>query len=125
MSVDAKIITVVQAIKQSIETAAGPGVSVNAHPNPFFINVNGALDLKHAATLLLQRLEEYEAAVKAKIEKSIKAAETRVLGVGTEVKAEIEAPAKAVQAEEAKVAGEVKAEESKAVAAAGSVKGAL
>jgi len=75
MAVDAKLITVVQAIKQSIETAAGPGVSVNSHPNPFFLNVNGALDLKHAATLIIQRLEEYEAAFKAKIEKSIKAAE--------------------------------------------------
>lgn len=74
MSVDAKVMTVVSAIKQSIETAAGPGVSVNSHPNPFFLNVNGALDLKFAATLVLQRLEEYEAALKAKIEKSIKAA---------------------------------------------------
>ena len=75
MSTDAKLVTVVQAIKQSIETAAGPGVSVNAHPNPFFINVNGALDLKHAATLVLQRLEAYEADVRAKIERSIRAAE--------------------------------------------------
>lgn len=85
MSVDAKLITVVQAIKQSIETAAGPGVSVNSHPNPFFLNVNGALDLKHAATLILQRLEEYEAAFKAKIEKSIKAAETEAAKIITEV----------------------------------------
>ena len=67
MSVDAKIMTVVGAIKQSIETTAGPGVSVNSHPNPFFLNVNGALDLKHAALLIIQRLEEYEAAVKVKI----------------------------------------------------------
>ena len=72
MSVDAKIIIVVGAIKQSIETAAGPGVSVNSHPNPFFLNVNGALDLKHAALLVLQRLEEYEAARKAQIEKLVK-----------------------------------------------------
>lgn len=86
MSVDAKLITVVQAIKQSIETAAGPGVSVNSHPNPFFLNVNGALDLKHAATLILQRLEDYEAAFKAKIEKSIKAAETEATKIINEVK---------------------------------------
>lgn len=79
MSVDAKVMTVVGAIKQSIEQSSGPGVSVNSHPNPFFLNVNGALDLKHAAGLLLQRLEEYEAAIKAKIEKSIKAAEVKVL----------------------------------------------
>jgi len=71
MSVDAKIMTVVGAIKQSIETAAGPGVSVNSHPNPFFLNVNGALDLKHAALLILQRLEEYETARKAQIEKIV------------------------------------------------------
>lgn len=75
MSVDAKVMTVVGAIKQSIEQSSGPGVSVNSHPNPFYLNVNGALDLKHAAVLLLQRLEEYEAALKVKIEKSIKAAE--------------------------------------------------
>lgn len=87
MSVDAKLITVVQAIKQSIETAAGPGVSVNSHPNPFFLNVNGALDLKHAAMLILQRLEEYEAAFKAKIEKSIKAAEAEAAKIIDEVKA--------------------------------------
>lgn len=78
MSVDAKLVTVVQAIKQSIETSAGPGVSVNSHPNPFFLNVNGALDLKHAATLILQRLEEYEAAIKAKIDKSIRATEADI-----------------------------------------------
>lgn len=89
MAVDAKLITVVQAIKQSIETAAGPGVSVNSHPNPFFLNVNGALDLKHAATLILQRLEEYEAAFKARIEKSIKAAETEATKVIDEVKAAV------------------------------------
>lgn len=87
MAVDAKLITVVQAIKQSIEQSSGPGVSVNSHPNPFFLNVNGALDLKHAATLILQRLEEYEAAFKAKIEKSIKAAEAEAAKVIDEVKA--------------------------------------
>jgi hypothetical protein len=76
MSVDAKVMTVVAAIRQSIETAAGPGVSVNSHPNPFFLNVNGALDLKHAATLIITRLEEYDAAMKARIEAAIKKAET-------------------------------------------------
>lgn len=75
MSVDAKMMMVVGAIKQSIEQASGPGVSVNSHPNPFFLNVNGALDLKHAATLILQRLEEYEVAIKSKIDAAIKKAE--------------------------------------------------
>jgi hypothetical protein len=69
--------TVVAAIKQSIETSAGPGVSVNTHPNPFFINVNGAIDLKNAATLIIERLDAYDAALKAKIEKSIKEATAR------------------------------------------------
>jgi hypothetical protein len=78
MSVDAKVMTVVSAIKQSLQTAGGPGSSVNSHPNPFFLNVTGEIDLKHAATLIIQRLEEYETAAKAKIEKSIKDAEARI-----------------------------------------------
>jgi len=86
MSVDAKVMTVVGAMRQSIEQSSGPGVSVNSHPNPLFLNVNGALDMKHAAVLIIQRLEEYEAAVKAKIEKSIKAAEAEATKVVDEVK---------------------------------------
>jgi hypothetical protein len=77
MSVDAKIMTVVSAIKQSLQTAGGPGSSVNSHPNPFFINVTGEVNLKHAAELIITRLEEYEVAIKAKIEKSIKEAEAK------------------------------------------------
>jgi hypothetical protein len=76
MSIDAKIMTVVSAIKQSLQTSAGPGSSINSHPNPFFINVTGEVNLKHAAELIILRLNEYEEALKAKIEKSIKAAET-------------------------------------------------
>jgi hypothetical protein len=71
MSIDAKLVTVVQAIKQSIEQSAGPGVSVNSHPNPFFLSVNGALDLKHAAELILTRLEAFEVAAKARAEAEI------------------------------------------------------
>ena len=77
MSIDAKIMTVVSAIKQSLQTAGGPGSSVNSHPNPFFINVTGEVNLKHAAELIIQRVEEYEAALKVKIEKSIKEAEAK------------------------------------------------
>jgi len=87
MSVDAKIMTVVGAIKQSIEQSGSPGVSVNSHPNPFFLNVNGALDLKAAATLIVQRLEEYEAALKARSEKSIKEAEAKVAAEAANVAA--------------------------------------
>ena len=49
MSVDAKIMTVVSAIKQSLQTSASPGSSINTHPNPFFLNVSGEMNLKHAA----------------------------------------------------------------------------
>jgi hypothetical protein len=75
MSVDAKIMTVVSAIRQSLQSSCGPGSSVNNHPNPFFLNVAGEMNLKHVAELVITRLEEYEAAIKAKIEKSIKEAE--------------------------------------------------
>jgi len=78
MSVDAKIMTVVSAIKQSLQIAGGPGSSVNSHPNPFFLNVTGEINLKHAAELILTRLEEYDTALKAKIERSIKEAEKAV-----------------------------------------------
>jgi hypothetical protein len=78
MSVDAKIMTVVSAIKQSLQTSGSPGSSVNSHPNPFFLNVTGEVNLKHAAELIIQRLEEYEAALKARIENSIKEAEAKL-----------------------------------------------
>lgn len=77
MSVDARIMTVVSAIKQSLQTSTGPGSSVNTHPNPFFINVTGEVNLKHAAELIIERLDAYEVALKAKIEKSIKDAELK------------------------------------------------
>ncbi len=73
MSVDAKIMTVVSAIRQSLQMSGGPGSSVNSHPNPFFLNVTGEMNLKHMAELVIQRVEEYEAAVTAKTEKERKA----------------------------------------------------
>ena len=78
MSVDAKVMTVVAAMRQSLQTSGGPGSSVNSHPNPFFLNVTGEINLKHAAELILTRLEEYDTALKAKIERSIKEAEKAV-----------------------------------------------
>jgi hypothetical protein len=66
MSVDAKIMTVVSAIKQSLQMAGGPGSSVNNHPNPFFLNVTGEINLKHAAELIITRLEDYEEALNSK-----------------------------------------------------------
>jgi hypothetical protein len=79
MSVDAKVMLVVGALKQSIQMSPSPGSSVNSHPNPFFLNVSGELNLKCAADTVIARLEEYEAALKAGIEKSIKSAEEKVV----------------------------------------------
>jgi hypothetical protein len=76
MSVDAKVMTVVAAIKQSLQMSGSPGSSVNTHPNPFFINVQGEVNLKHAAELIVQRLAEYDDALKAKIEAAIKKVDT-------------------------------------------------
>jgi hypothetical protein len=77
MSVDAKVMTVVSAIKQSLQTSGGPGSSVNSHPNPFFLNVTGEMNLKHMAELIIERLEAYEAALAAQIAKAIRAAEAK------------------------------------------------
>jgi len=85
VSVDAKIMTVVSAIKQSLQTAGGPGSSVNSHPNPFFLNVTGEVNLKHAAELIITRLEEYDAALKVRIEKSIKEAEAKAAVLAVDV----------------------------------------
>jgi hypothetical protein len=77
MSVDAKVMAVVGAVKQSLQQAGGPGSSVNTHPNPFFLNVTGEINLKHMAELVIDRVEAYEADLKAKIEKAIKEAEAK------------------------------------------------
>jgi hypothetical protein len=77
MSVDVKVMIVVSAIKQSLQSSCGPGSSVNNHPNAFFLNVSGELNLKHMAELVIDRLEGYEAQLKAVIEKEAKAGEAR------------------------------------------------
>ena len=86
MSVDAKMLTVVNAIKQSLQMSGGPGSSVNTHPNPFFMNVTGEINLKHMAELVVTRIEEREALIKAKIEAAIKKADTEAAKVVDEVK---------------------------------------
>jgi hypothetical protein len=86
MSVDAKIMTVVSAVKQSLQMSGGPGSTVNSHPNPFFLNVTGEINLKHMAELVIQRVEEYESALKAKIEKELQAIEA----AGAKLKSEME-----------------------------------
>lgn len=58
-TIDQRLMVVVNAIKQAIQTSASPGLSVNTHPNAFFLHVNGEIDLKRAAELALERLDRY------------------------------------------------------------------
>lgn len=58
-TIDQRLMTVVNALKQAIQTSASPGLSVNTHPNAFFLHVNGEIDLKRAAELALERLDSY------------------------------------------------------------------
>src|SRR5271157_2894389 len=88
MSVDAKIMAAVGAIKHSLQMSGGPGSSVNSHPNPFFLNVTGEINLKHMAEMVIARLEAYEAAIKAKIEKEMKAAFDEASKKGADIAAE-------------------------------------
>lgn len=64
-SIDQRLMTVVNAFKQAIQTGVSPGLSVNTHPNAFFLHVNGEIDLKRAAELALERLDAYDDRVKA------------------------------------------------------------
>lgn len=61
--IDQRLMTVVNAIRQAIETGVSPGLSVNRHPNAFFLHVNGEIDLKRMAETALQRLDQYQEAV--------------------------------------------------------------
>lgn len=69
--VNAKLMTVVSAIKQSIETSGSPGLSVNNHPNAFFLNVIGAIDLLKAAELVLTRLEGYDNSMRQRFDAEV------------------------------------------------------
>lgn len=99
--VDAKLMTIVRAIKQSIETSNTPGLSVNAHPNAFFLNVNGAVDLKRAAEQVLQSLGEYDVNSKAKFDADVEKVYAKIV---------IEAKAGAVNVEDAMARIRAKAE---------------
>jgi hypothetical protein len=68
---DARLIVVISALKQSIELGAGPGLSVNQHPNRFFVNVIGEIDMLRAAERILERLDGHDAAVKAEEAKTV------------------------------------------------------
>jgi hypothetical protein len=58
-TVDGKLMCVVAALRHGIQTTGSPGLSVNAHPNPFFLHVIGELDLKHIAERVLKNFEQY------------------------------------------------------------------
>lgn len=72
MSTDPKVISVAQAIKQSLEQNAGAGSAINAHPNMFFLNVNGAIDLYKAAEAALKRADAYEDGVRSRFEAAVR-----------------------------------------------------
>lgn len=57
-----RTITVVNAIRQSLQVNAGPGSSINAHPNPFFLQVLGEVDLLKAAETVIKQLDQYDQA---------------------------------------------------------------
>jgi hypothetical protein len=73
VATDPKVIAVAMAIKQSFEQNAGAGSSINSHPNAFFLNVNGAVDLYKAAEVALKRAESYEENFKAQFEANVRA----------------------------------------------------
>lgn len=66
--IDQRIMILVNAFKQSIERGVSPGLSVNQHPNAFFLFVNGEIDLKRAAETALERLDAYDASVRKVVE---------------------------------------------------------
>jgi hypothetical protein len=64
MSLDPRAVVVANAIRHSMQVNATAGSSVNAHPNPFFINVLGEVDLLKAGESALRALDAYEAGQK-------------------------------------------------------------
>jgi hypothetical protein len=62
--IDQRLMIVVNAFKQAIESGVSPGLSVNRHPNAFFLFVNGEIDLKRAAETALQRVDAYDESVR-------------------------------------------------------------
>jgi hypothetical protein len=50
---------IVAALRHGIQTLNSPGLSINTHPNPFFLHVIGELDLKHIAERVLKNVEEF------------------------------------------------------------------
>ena len=67
-TVDAKLMCVVAALRHGIQTLNTPGLSVNTHPNPFFLHVIGELDLKHIAERVVTNLAQHDAQEKKRAE---------------------------------------------------------
>jgi len=61
MPTDARVVIVVNAIRQSLQVNASAGSSINAHPNPFMLQVLGEVDLLKAAETVLKQLDQYDA----------------------------------------------------------------
>ena len=72
MATDPKVIAVAMALKQSLEINAGPGAAVNAHPNAFFLSVNGAVDLYKMAEAAIRRVDQYVKNVAERFEADVK-----------------------------------------------------
>jgi len=58
--IDAQLMCIVAALRHGIQTLNSPGLSLNTHPNPFFVHVIGELDLKHIAERVVKNLEQFE-----------------------------------------------------------------
>lgn len=54
---DARTLTAISAIRQAIQQSPEPGLSVNSHPNPFFLSVIGSIDLRKIAELVIERVD--------------------------------------------------------------------
>ena len=78
--IDGKIMCVVAALRHGISTLPTPGLSVNIHPNPFFMHVIGELDLKHVAERVLKNLEQYYETEKKRAEADAATAASAVDG---------------------------------------------
>lgn len=72
MATDPKVIAVAMAIKQALEQNAGAGAAINSHPNQFFLNVNGAVDLYKMAEAALARAEQYVKATAERFDAEVK-----------------------------------------------------
>jgi hypothetical protein len=58
--VNAREMAVVGALKHAIVTSGSPGLSVNTHPNAFFLNVIGEVDLLKAARTALAAVDQFD-----------------------------------------------------------------